>query len=80
MQGHEWTPWTDALMACLELMGITLNSTFVLDEVYRSEDVLKLIYPKNNNIRDKIRQQLQVLRENGIIVFIDGNGTYKRVE
>jgi len=33
----------------------------------------------NNNIEAKIRQQLQILRDNGVVEFI-GRGLYKKVE
>ena len=49
-----------------------------LDEVYKFEGKLKLKYPSNNFIKDKIRQQLQLLRDKGIIEFV-GRGNYKKV-
>ena len=39
---------------------------------------LQLKHPKNNNIEAKIRQQLQFLRDKGIIEF-KGNGKYRRI-
>ena len=41
-------------------------------------DLLKLKYPENNHIKDKIRQQLQVLRDRGIIEFVQ-RGHYRKV-
>jgi len=35
-------------------------------------------YPNNNHIPDKIRQQLQFLRDKGFIVF-KGHGVYKKI-
>lgn len=43
---------------------------FELEDVYAFEDRLSSIYPDNNNVRPKIRQQLQVLRDNGYLEFI----------
>ena len=54
------------------------NETFTLDEMYNFESQLKLKYPSNNHIKDKIRQQLQYLRDKGIIEFI-GRGVYKKI-
>jgi type II restriction enzyme len=46
-------------MKCIE----TLNKKeFCLQELYNFEEILKLKYPNNNFIKDKIRQQLQILR------------------
>lgn len=46
--------------------------------MYAFEDYLKRRYPKNNYIKDKIRQQLQVLRDQGMIEFL-GGGRYKKL-
>ena len=62
-------------MNCIDLIN---NNTFTLDEVYQFEQKLKLKYPNNNFIKDKIRQQLQILRDKGIIEF-SGRGKYKKI-
>jgi type II restriction enzyme len=50
---------------------------FTLQEVYAQfEDELSRLHPENKNIRPKIRQQLQVLRDKGQIKFV-GKGTYE---
>lgn len=49
---------------------------FSLNEVYAREDELKDIHPANRNIRPKIRQQLQVLRDIGVVSFL-GTGIYR---
>lgn len=54
------------------------SDVFNLDEVYKFEQNLKLKYPNNNFIKDKIRQQLQLLRDKGIIEFI-GRGLYRKI-
>jgi type II restriction enzyme len=41
-----------------------------LDDVYRFQNDLGRLHPKNSNIRPKIRQQLQVLRDIGVVRFI----------
>ena len=46
--------------------------------MYQFEDILKVKHPRNNNIRPKIRQQLQFLRDKGFIEFL-GDGKYRKV-
>ena len=74
-----WTSWTDAVWSCIELMDISVGSTFTLQDIYKAEEVLKRIYPKNSLIRSKIRQQLQVMRDHGKLEFVNDNGIYKRI-
>ena len=74
-----WTSWTDAVWSCIELMGISVGSTFTLQDIYKAEDVLRRIYPKNSLIKSKIRQQLQVMRDHGKLEFVSDNGIYKRI-
>jgi len=42
---------------------------FTLQEMYAFEPELKTLHPKNENVRPKIRQQLQVLRDMGLLRF-----------
>ncbi len=51
---------------------------FGLDDIYAFEEDLKKIYPQNKNIRPKIRQQLQVLRDLGLLTFT-GKGKYSKI-
>jgi len=47
-----------------------LNKTdFALSDVYQYEAELAAMHPSNRNVRPKIRQQLQVLRDLGFINF-----------
>ena len=52
---------------------------FKLSDVYLFESHFKEKFPKNNFIKDKIRQQLQVLRDKGLLQF-KGNGAYKKIK
>ena len=52
--------------------------TFSLQDMYAFEPMLAQKHPQNQNIRPKIRQQLQFLRDKGFIDFI-GRGKYKRL-
>ena len=54
-----------------------MNESFSLNQIYSFADELKLKHPYNNHIKDKIRQQLQVLRDKGFLEFL-GNGNYKK--
>ena len=54
------------------------NDRFSLDQVYQFEEALKYKHPDNHNIRPKIRQQLQVMRDKNIIEFL-GNGEYRKI-
>jgi type II restriction enzyme len=68
--------WLLDIMSCMDLIK---KDSFSLDEVYQFEENLKLKYPNNNFIKDKIRQQLQVLRDKGLIEFI-ARGRYRKVK
>jgi type II restriction enzyme len=67
--------WILAIMSCIDKIK---NKTFSLGEVYAFENQLKLKYPNNHHIKDKIRQQLQFLRDRGFIEF-SGNGSYRKI-
>lgn len=67
--------WILDVMNCIDLIK---KDSFTLDEIYKFEQKLKLKYPNNNFIKDKIRQQLQLLRDKGIIEFV-GHGNYKKI-
>ena len=66
--------WTLDILQCID----KLEANFSLNQVYAFADLLKLKYPENNHIKDKIRQQLQVLRDRGIIEFL-GRGHYQKL-
>jgi len=65
--------WTANVLACVRRLGM---ETFTLTDVYKFEDYLANLHPMNKHIRPKIRQQLQVLRDNGIVEF-RGKGIYR---
>ncbi len=68
--------WILDIMECIDTIK---TDVFYLEEVYNFENKLKLKYPNNNFIKDKIRQQLQILRDKGIIDFV-GRGKYKKIK
>ncbi len=65
--------WLVHVMRCIERLG---KNRFSLDEVYGFENELSKAYPGNRHVRAKIRQKLQVLRDNGYLDFV-GRGIYK---
>ena len=52
------------------------KQNFTLQELYTFVPYLKTKYPNNNFIEDKIRQQLQVLRDKKYLTF-ESRGKYK---
>ncbi|MEZ4900588.1 MAG: hypothetical protein R2822_01915 [Spirosomataceae bacterium] len=68
--------WILDIMNCIDLIP---NEKFTLNDIYKFENTLKMKHPQNNFIKDKIRQQLQLLRDKGIIEFIS-RGCYKKTK
>lgn len=68
--------WLFDVLNCVNMID---SAFFSLESVYRFEDELAGKHPNNHNIRAKIRQQLQQLRDRGIVNFL-GNGHYQKVE
>lgn len=70
--------WGAAVLTCVRsVVRNTGSSRFTLREFYAAyADSLAAQFPDNQHVRDKIRQQLQVLRDAGILAFVDNQGTY----
>ena len=66
--------WLTVILSLVERVGKT---KFSLADIYAFEPLLAQLFPANKNIRAKIRQQLQVLRDLRQVKFL-GNGTYVR--
>lgn len=64
--------WILEVMRCIDAIG---KKEFNLDDIYAFEKELSVVYPNNKHIKDKIRQQLQFLRDKGYLNFI-GKGRY----
>jgi type II restriction enzyme len=56
-----------------------VGDTFRQDEVYFMESELSSRFPRNTHVKDKIRQVLQHLRDQGYLRFVDDRGTYLRL-
>jgi hypothetical protein len=65
--------WLIEVMKCVEMIG---RAEFELDDVYAFEGRLAQLYPNNRHVRQKIRQQLQVLRDHGYLDFVS-RGYYR---
>lgn len=69
-------PWKTDLKREIEENHLDVG-IFTLQELYRySYNNLQLLYPKNKTIEARIRQTLQVLRDEKYLLFI-GRGEYK---
>jgi type II restriction enzyme len=65
--------WLNDVLSCVRELN---KKTFTLEEMYSFDARLQKQHPTNHNVRPKIRQQLQMLRDNGILEFV-GRGQYK---
>ncbi len=65
--------WLLDIMRCVDKLG---KKEFTLDEVYAFEKELSGLHPDNKHIKDKIRQQLQLLRDKGYLTFVS-RGCYR---
>jgi len=68
--------WILDVMNCIEQLA---KKEFTLDEVYNFEAVLQTKHQSNKHVKDKIRQQLQVLRDKGYLEFVK-KGQYKVIK
>lgn len=66
--------WLLAVLRCVD----RLETEFTIDQVYGFEPERADLYPGNRHVREKMRQQLQVLRDAGVLEFV-GRGRYRRL-
>jgi type II restriction enzyme len=67
------TRWLLSVMQCIEKLG---TRQFTIQDIYRFEDDLRMSFPGNRHIREKLRQQLQILRDKGYLEFV-ARGVYR---
>jgi len=67
--------WLLDVMNCVEKLG---SKEFTLNEIYAFENLLSKKHPENKHIKDKIRQQLQALRDKGYLEFTE-RGRYRLI-
>lgn len=65
--------WT---LDVLQVVQSLNKKEFSLQDVYAHAEALGRLHPANRHVRDKIRQQLQVLRDMGLLDFL-GGGSYR---
>jgi len=65
--------WTADVLACVRELH---RESFALADLYSFEGRLAIMHPMNRNVRPKLRQQLQVLRDHGVLEFL-GGGEYR---
>lgn len=68
--------WVLDIISCIEKLQKT---EFTLQEMYSFEETLKTKHPNNNFIKEKIRQQLQFLRDENYLEFVN-KGTYRVIK
>lgn len=66
--------WLLDVLTCVNSIN---KNEFSLSDVYAYADELRAKHTMNHHIEDKIRQQLQHLRDKGIIEFL-GRGSYRK--
>lgn len=66
--------WLVETLRCVERLG----PEFALAEIYAFEAEFRSRHPANRNVRPKLRQQMQRLRDAGLVTFL-GNGRYRRL-
>jgi len=67
--------WLIDIMRYIERLN---KKEFTLNEVYKYEKELEILHPNNRHIKDKIRQQLQFLRDKGYLEFTN-RGNYRLI-
>ena len=72
-EGLEARGWLIEVMKCVEAIG---RHEFDIDDIYAFESHLGRLYPGNQNVKPKIRQQLQYLRDRGYLDFV-ARGRYR---
>ena len=66
--------WLFEVLDCINKIPM---EEFSIDDVYQFEADLQKLHADNHNIKPKIRQQLQFLRDRGVIDFLS-HGQYKK--
>jgi len=65
--------WT---LLTLRMVRALQKTSFNLQDLYAMENEFARAYPENRHIKDKIRQQLQILRDQGVLAF-ESRGEYR---
>ena len=65
------------ILDIMNLIESLEKECFNLKEIYAFEKDLEILHPENKNIRAKIRQQLQFLRDKNYLEFLEKRGNYR---
>ena len=68
--------WKRDVFKCLTEIE---KEIFTLDDIYQYEKKLYFSHPENRYIKPKIRQQLQILRDIGLLEFTSKKGVYRKL-
>ncbi len=72
--------WTADVLSCVRELQQE-KAEFNLDEfMERFGRRLEVLHPKNRFVRDKVRQQLQLLRHRNVVAFLDNRGRYRVID
>lgn len=72
---NDFKGWALDILNCIDKIKF---SEFKITDVYKFEAELALKHPNNSHVKDKIRQQLQTLRNKNIIEFVS-KGVYRKI-
>jgi Dam-replacing HTH domain len=57
---------------------VIVGERFTLDS-YLFEEHFRPLYPSNKTPRNQLRYTMQALRREGVVTFVDDDGTYERL-
>lgn len=66
-RGLERRSWLVEIVRLIEELD---SPQFTLADIYAKEPELALMFPENQHVKAKIRQQLQILRDKGYLLFL----------
>lgn len=66
--------WTLDVLNVVRKVG---KQEFTLAEVQDHAPELQRLHPENRHVQEKVRQQLQVLRDLGLLTFLNNRGLYR---
>lgn len=72
---NKMSSWQKDVFMCINRME---SATFTANDIYQFENELKVLHPNNNNVKPKIRQILQQIRDMGFVKFTT-RGIYKKL-
>jgi hypothetical protein len=57
-----------------------IGHDFTAEKVYDFDEHFRPLYPQNCTRKASLQRTMQLLRDRGIVEFVDNNGTYKRLK